>query len=126
MSWQEREWYLVLSLEHEQIRHFAKRKTKGDDLCFVDVIGQLPDMYNSGRGGGTSDFTFELLAVVTVGYIKSKWLEWIAGTKLTTSEKWISNKHIDTTCCAHDIGPTGNTGEQLVRSSLKKKKKEKL
>ncbi len=35
----------------------------------------------------------------------------------------ISQEQTDPTCWGHDIGPAGNTGEQLVRSSLKKKRK---
>lgn len=117
----EREWYLVLSLQHEQIGDFAKGKAEGDDLCFVDVIGQLADMYNSGRGARTSDVTFELLAVVAVGCVESRWSGRVAGTKRNPFNKEImSQEQTDPTCWAHDIGPTGNTGEQLVRSSLKK------
>ncbi len=85
----EREWYLVLSLQHEQIGDFAKGKAEGDDLRFVDVIGQLADMYNSGQDARTSDVAFELLAVVAVGCVKSRWSGQIAGTKLNTFNKEI-------------------------------------
>jgi len=59
---------LVLSFEHQQVGHVAEGEAQGDDLGLRDVAGELPDVDDPGQAPRASDVTFELLAVVAIGY----------------------------------------------------------
>ena len=60
--------YLVLPLQHQQVGDLAEGQAEPDDLRLVDVVGQLAQVNDSGRHTRAPDVTFELFAVVAIGY----------------------------------------------------------
>ena len=60
--------HLVLGFEHQQVGGVSEGQAEADDLGLGDVVGKLADVDDSGRRPGTSYVTFELLAVVAIGY----------------------------------------------------------
>lgn len=60
--------YLVLGFEHQQVGDVSERHAEADHLRLCDVAGKLTDVDDPGWHAGTSYVTFELFAVVAIGY----------------------------------------------------------
>lgn len=60
--------HLVLGFEHQQVGDVAEGQTQADHLSLSNVVGKFADVENPRRPPRTSYVTFELLAVVAIGY----------------------------------------------------------
>lgn len=60
--------HLVLGFEHQQVGDVSEGQTEADHLSLCDVVGKLADVDDPGRHRGTPYVTFELLAVIAIGY----------------------------------------------------------
>lgn len=61
-------FYLVFGFQHQQVGDVAERQAEADDLGLCDVDGELAYVQDPGRHVGTPQVTFELLAVIAIGY----------------------------------------------------------
>lgn len=59
--------HLVFGFEHQQVGDVSERQAEADHLGLCDVAGKLADVDDPGWQAGSSDVTFELLAVVAIG-----------------------------------------------------------
>lgn len=69
--------YLVLGFEHQQIGDISEGQPQADHLGLCDVIGKFANVDDPRWHAGTSYVTFELFAVIPIGYRKEETLIFI-------------------------------------------------